>query len=218
VPQNVYGMTENSSHQYTHPDDDFATITATCGRGGPAYEVRIFDAEDSNTEVAIGERGQIAGRGAALMLGYLGDAVATRNRSGWFLSGDLGVLDEHGNLSIVGRLKDLIIRGGRNIAPAHIEDLAVRHGQVEKAAAFPVPDARLGEKVCLAILGAAEPAALLDHLAEHGLSRYDMPEHFLRLEAFPLTPSGKILKRELVAMVARGELTPEPVRWAPSDA
>ncbi len=216
VPQNVYGMTENSSHQYTHPDDDFATITATCGRGGPAYEVRIFDAENVDREVPTGERGQIAGRGAALMLGYLGEAKANRNKAGWFLSGDLGVLDARGNLSIVGRLKDLIIRGGRNIAPAHIEALAVRHAEVEKAAAFPVPDERLGEKVCLAILGQTEPAALLAHLAAHGLSRYDMPEYYLRLDTFPLTPSGKILKRELVAMVARGELDPLPVRWAPS--
>lgn len=217
VPQNVYGMTENSSHQYTHPDDDFETITATCGRGGAAYEVRIFDAADADREVPVGERGQIAGRGAALMLGYLGEAEATRNTAGWFLSGDLGVLDDRGNLSIVGRLKDLIIRGGRNIAPAHIEALAVRHGEVEKAAAFPVPDARLGEKVCLAILGQAEPAPLLAHLDQAGLSRYDMPEYYLRLETFPLTPSGKILKRELVAMVERGELDPLPVRWAPGD-
>jgi len=92
----------------------------------------------------------------------------------------------------------------------------VRHAEVEKAAAFPVPDERLGEKVCLAILGQTEPAALLAHLAAHGLSRYDMPEYYLRLDTFPLTPSGKILKRELVAMVARGELDPLPVRWAPS--
>ena len=218
VPQNVYGMTENSSHQYTHPDDNFTTITSTCGRGGQAYEVRIFDAEDADKEVPVGEHGQIAGRGAALMLGYLGDAKANRNRDGWFLSGDLGVLDDRSNLRIVGRLKDLIIRGGRNIAPAHIEDLAVRHAAVEKAAAFPIADARLGEKVCLAILGQSEPTPLLDHLAEQGLSRYDMPEYFLQMEAFPLTPSGKILKRELVAMVVRGELAPQPVRWSPSDA
>jgi acyl-CoA synthetase len=215
-PQNVYGMTENSSHQYTQPDDDTETIVTTCGRGGPAYEIRLFDQEDPDKPVPVGEVGQIGGRGAALMLGYYGDQQATAasfNRDGWFLSGDLGVLDARGNLKVVGRLKDLIIRGGRNIHPAHIENLAVKHAAVEKAAAFAVADERLGEKVCLAILGAAEPQALIAHLDAEGLSLYDMPEYFLALDEFPLTPSGKILKRALSDMVKRGELAPTPVRF-----
>lgn len=217
-PQNVYGMTENSSHQYTHPDDDPETIVATCGRGGAAYEVRIFDREDADRPVPVGTVGQIAGRGAALMLGYYGDQEATEasfNRDGWFLSGDLGALDERGNLRIAGRLKDLIIRGGRNIHPSPIEALAVRHPGVENAAVFAVADARLGEKACIAILGDAEAGHLLDHLAAEGLSRYDMPEYFVRMESFPLTPGGKIVKRELAAMAERGELEPVPVRYRP---
>jgi acyl-CoA synthetase len=218
-PQNVYGMTENSSHQYTHPNDDTGTIVATCGRGGPAYEIRLFDQEDAERAVAAGEVGQIGGKGAALMLGYYGDQEATAasfNRDGWFLSGDLGVLDEAGNLKVVGRLKDLIIRGGRNIHPAPIEDLALKHARVEKAAAFGVADERLGEKVCLAIIGGAQPAELLDHLDAEGLSLHDMPEYFLALDEFPLTASGKILKRALSDMVRRGELAPEPVRFRAS--
>ncbi|QYU66728.1 fatty acid--CoA ligase family protein [Leptolyngbya sp. 15MV] len=214
-PQNVYGMTENSSHQYTHPDDPTATIVATCGRGGRAYEVGVFDPADRDRRLGIGEVGEIGGRGAALMLGYLGNQAATEgsfNRDGWFMSGDLGVLDAAGNLSIVGRSKELIIRGGHNIHPARIEALALRHAGVARAAAFPVPDARLGERVCLAVICEVDPAELLDHLAAEGLSIYDMPERFLRLDAFPLTASGKVLKRELTAMVARGELAPKPVR------
>ena len=213
-PQNVYGMTENSSHQYTHPDDDTATVVATCGRGGRAYEVRLFDQNDSNREVAEGEVGNIGGRGAALMLGYFDNQAATEasfNRDGWFLSGDLGVLDGAGNLRIVGRLKDLIIRGGHNIYPAHIEAIAVRHPQVERAACFPVADARLGERVCIAVVGTVEPDALLGHLSAHGLSKYDMPEYFLRMEEFPLTASGKTLKRELVERTQRGVLKPVPI-------
>ena len=216
-PQNVYGMTENSSHQYTHADDDTETIVATCGRGGPAYEVRIFAPDDPDRALPAGEVGQIGGRGAALMLGYFADQRATEasfNRDGWFMSGDLGVLDSRGNLSIVGRLKDLIIRGGRNIQPARIEDLALRHAGVDKAAVFPVADARLGEKACIAVLGSVAAESLLAHLAAQGLPRYDMPEYFLRLESFPLTPSGKVLKRALVEAVRRGELAPEPVRFA----
>ena len=215
-PQNVYGMTENSSHQFTHPVDDAETIVATCGRGGRAYEVRLFDPADSDRPVGIGEVGHIGGRGAALTLGYFDNQAATEgsfNRDGWFLSGDLGMMDERGNLRIEGRLKDLIIRGGHNIYPAQIEALAHRHPGVEKAACFPVPDERLGERACLSIIGTVEPDQLLNFLAAEGLSKYDMPEYFLQVPSFPLTASGKILKRELVEMVKRNELTPVPVRY-----
>ncbi len=119
-PQNIYGMTENSSHHYTHPDDDADTICATCGRGGRGYEVKIFDQTDPDREVPAGTIGQIGGRGGALMLGYFGNQAASEqsfNRDGWFLSGDLGRLDARGNLQIVGRLKDIVIRGGHNIHP-----------------------------------------------------------------------------------------------------
>lgn len=214
TPQNVYGMTENSSHQYTHPGDSPEVIVTTCGRGGRAYEVRLFDPSDGDKEVAPGEVGQIGGRGAALMLGYFNNQAATEssfNRDGWFLSGDLGVLDASGNLRIEGRLKDLIIRGGHNIYPSHIEAVAVRHKQVNRVAAFPVPDDRLGERVCIAISGTAELEDLMQHLRDQGISKYDMPEYFVRLEEFPLTASGKILKRELALQVRRGELAPVPI-------
>ena len=215
-PQNIYGMTETSSHQYTHPDDDEVTIITTCGRGGPSYEVRLFDPLDPDRQVPPGTVGQIAGRGAALMLGYLDNQTATEqsfNSDGWFLSGDLGVFDERGNLRIEGRLKDIVIRGGHNIYPAMIEALALRHPDVTKAAVFPVADERLGERVCLAIIGTIAEEAILQHLRAEGLSKYDMPEFFIRVDTFPLTASGKILKRELVQMVKRGELLPQAVRF-----
>lgn len=215
-PQNVYGMTENSSHQYTQRDDDFDTIVGTCGRGGRAYEVRIFDSSNPDIEVPAGITGEIGGRGGALMLGYYANQEATAasfNKTGWFLSGDLGSLDQQGNLRIEGRLKDLIIRGGHNIYPAQIEALALRHAQVEKVAAFPVADERLGEKVCAAVIGSIDSRTLLAHLADEGLSRYDMPEYFIRMDAFPLTASGKILKRELVEMAKRGDIKPIPILY-----
>ena len=96
APQNIYGMTENSSHHFTHPGDDAETVTRTCGRGGKAYEVAIFDMADPDKPVGTGVSGQIAGRGGALMLGYFANQEATEesfNASGWFLSGDLGSLD-----------------------------------------------------------------------------------------------------------------------------
>jgi acyl-CoA synthetase len=219
TPQNIYGMTENGSHQYTLPSDDATTITATCGRACPGYEVKLWQPDNPDFEAQPGEVGEIGGRGGLLMLGYYGNQKSTEsafNAHGWFMSGDLGRLDAHGNLQIVGRKKDLIIRGGHNIYPTRIENLALRHPNVAKAAVFPVPDERLGEKVCLAIVAQSRTPsaeALLQHLNEVGLSKYDMPEYFVVLPEFPLTASGKILKRELVAWCATGRIQPQPVRW-----
>jgi acyl-CoA synthetase len=220
TPQNVYGMSENSSHQYTLPTDDPETIVATCGRACRAYEIRLWDQDNPDIEVALGEIGEIGGRGACLTLGYFDNQQATEesfNRSGWFMSGDLGRFDPNGNLEIVGRKKDLIIRGGHNIHPAKIEDLTMRHPAVARCAAFAMADARLGEKVCLSVIfheGASAGAdELLRHLNETGLSRYDMPEYFISMTAYPLTASGKILKRELVEWAKSGHIRPEPVRW-----
>jgi len=219
VPQSGYGMTETCSHQYTRPGDEPRLIIESSGRACDGYEIRIFRQDDPDTEAAVGEIGQIAGRGASLMLGYFNDQAATEdsfNKSGWFLTGDIGWVDEAGFLRITGRKKDVIIRGGHNIYPAKIEDLAMRHPLLERAAVVPVADERLGEKVCLAVvtrgredLGAE---AMLAHLDAVGLSRFDMPEYFLRLDAMPLTSSGKILKRELVAKIQAGRLVPQPVR------
>ncbi|WP_459617002.1 class I adenylate-forming enzyme family protein [Bordetella sp. 2513F-2] len=219
-PQNVYGMTENGSHQYTLPSDDGNTIVATCGRACKGYEIRIFDQENPDVEVGPGETGEIGGKGGVLTLGYYDNQDATEksfNSSGWFLSGDLGRLDENGCLQVMGRKKDLIIRGGHNIYPSRIEDLAHRHPAIVKSAAFPVPDERLGEKVCLAVILATgsslDARQVLRHLYDAGLSKYDMPEYFITMEAFPLTPSGKILKRELIEWLKDGRIVPEPVRW-----
>jgi len=219
-PQNIYGMTENGSHQYTLPDDDVEVITATCGRACGGYETRLWDQENPDIEAKPGELGEIGTRGGLLMLGYFNNQSATENSfnaGGWFLSGDLGRFDAKGNLQIVGRKKDLIIRGGHNIYPAHIENLTVKHPAVLKAAAFPIADERLGERVCLAIIArdgtALDAGQMLDHLGEHGLSKYDMPEYFICMEAFPQTASGKILKRELVEMAKAGKLKPASVRW-----
>jgi acyl-CoA synthetase len=222
VPQNVYGMSENSSHQYTLPSDPAETIVATCGRACAAYEIRLWDQENPDIEVAPGEIGEIGGRGACLMLGYFDNQQATEdsfNREGWFLSGDLGRLDANGCLEIVGRKKDLIIRGGHNIHPARIEDLAMRHRAIARCAAFAVDDYRLGEKVCLSVIfhegASVAPGELLAHLHKAGLSRYDMPEYFIAMTAYPLTASGKILKRELVEWARNGRIQPVPVRWTP---
>jgi acyl-CoA synthetase len=218
VPQSGYGMTETCSHQYTLSDDTPERIVATCGRCCEGYEIRIWRQDNPDIEAAPGEIGQIGGRGASLMLGYFDDQAGTEaafNAQGWFMTGDLGWLDEAGYLRITGRIKDVIIRGGRNIYPARIEALAMNHEAVEKAAAFAVADPRLGERVCLAVVARkdmqAEPEAILKHLDAAGLPKYDMPEFILPLDAMPLTASGKVIKRDLVRWVEEGRVRPLPV-------
>lgn len=220
VAQSGFGMTEACSHQYTLPSDPPARIVGTSGKACPGYEVRVFSATDPDLELPAGEIGHIGGRGASLMLGYFDDQSATErsfNRAGWFLTGDLGRLDGDGYLQITGRIKDIIIRGGHNIHPAHIERLTSRYPGVERAAAIPVKDERLGEKVCIVVMpvngNVIDPAGLLSHLHAQGLSKYDMPEYFLQVADIPLGPSGKILKRALLPDVEAGRLKPQPVRW-----
>lgn len=224
VPQSGYGMTEAGSHHYTRMDDDADRVVQTSGRSCDGYEVRIFSTDDIDAEMPIGEAGQIGGRGASLMLGYFDDQSANDeafNADGWFMTGDLGRLDKDGYLEITGRKKDLIIRGGHNIYPARIENLAMQHPGVARAAALPVPDRRLGEKVCLAVMlrpsSVVTPDEILAHLDRCGLSRYDMPEYFLRLDEIPLTASGKILKRDIAAQIVEGKIVPSPVRFMPDE-
>ncbi len=219
-PQSGYGMTETCSHQYTLPNDDPRLIVESCGRSCAGYEIRIFDRENPDRELPAGEIGQIGGKGASLMLGYFDDQKATEesfNRDGWFMTGDLGWVDENGYLRITGRKKDVIIRGGHNIYPARIEALASTHDAVQRVAAVAMPDPRLGERVCLAVMfqpgKAASAEDILDHLDGVGLSRYDMPEYFLSVDEIPLTPSGKIRKRDVVDWIADGRVTPVAVRF-----
>ena len=220
LPQSGYGMTETCSHQYTLRTDSPKRIAETCGHACPGYEIRIWDRNDADVELPAGEIGQIGGRGASLMLGYFDDQASTEdafNSFGWFMTGDLGSLDADGYLRIVGRKKDVIIRGGHNIYPARIEELAMQHPAIHQAAAVPIADARLGEKVCLtASFHPGEtlaPMEVLAHLAATGLSKYDMPEYFLALEQLPQTASGKIRKREIIALITTGGVDLIPVRW-----
>ena len=218
VPQSGYGMTETCSHQYTLPNDEPKLIAESCGKACPGYEIRIFDRKDPNRQLPPREVGQIGGRGASLMLGYFDDQAATEdsfNRDGWFMTGDLGWVDENGYLRVTGRKKDVIIRGGHNIYPAKIESLSATHHAIKRAAAVPVPDPRLGERVCLAVMFwpgkvvAAEE--ILKHLNDNGLSKYDMPEFFLELDELPLTASGKVRKLDIVDWITDGRAKPTPI-------
>jgi acyl-CoA synthetase len=219
LPQSGYGMTEACSHQYTLPTDGPQLIAESCGKSCPSYEIRIFDQDAPNRELPARRIGEIGGRGASLMLGYFDDQKATEesfNRDGWFMTGDLGWVDENGYLRVTGRKKDVIIRGGHNIYPARIEALAASHDAVQRVVAVPVPDQRLGERVCLAVMfrpgKAASPEELLRHLDEGGLSKYEMPEFFLAIDEIPLTASGKVRKLNIVEWIADGRARPIAIR------
>ena len=212
-PQSGYGMTENCGHQYTMPDDDARLIIETSGKMLRGLRASRLQGRRSRHR-GRARRGRPARRARRrLMLGYFDDQAATEdafNKSGWFMTGDLGTIDAQGYLRIAGRSKDIIIRGGHNIHPARIEELATRHPAVQRAAAVPVKDARLGEKVCLAVVIRAGQGRRAGRTARRistaaGLSKYDMPEYFLRLDEIPLTPNGKMLKRAIVDWIADGK-------------
>ena len=217
--QSGYGMTENCAHQYTRPGDSARQIIETCGKVGDGYEVRIFAINDADKLAKPGEVGQVGGKGASLMLGYFADQAATEasfNSDGWFMTGDLGRHDEQGYLHITGRMKDVIIRGGHNINPGRIEDFAMRHGAIERAAVFPIADERLGERICLAVMFRpgqnASAEQILQRMEGAGLTRYEMPEYFISLPEIPVMTNGKIRKPDLIKRVKAGEIVPEPVR------
>jgi acyl-CoA synthetase len=198
-------------------------IIETSGKACSSYEACIFSSDDMNKKLPAGEVGQIGGRGASLMLGYFADQTATQNsfnRDGWFMTGDLGWMDDKGYIRITGRKKDVIIRGGHNIYPAKIESLVMRHTSIAHAAAVPIADDRLGEKVCLVVTtktsDTLNPDDMLRHLDEVGLSKFDMPEFYLQIDKLPLTPSGKILKRVIVDDIRDGKINPVPVRFKAS--
>lgn len=218
--QSGYGMTENCAHQYTRPSDTPEQIIQTCGRVCAGYEVCIFDINDTDKPAQPGEVGQIGGRGASLMLGYFGDQRATEssfNSDGWFITGDLGRHDESGYLHIAGRKKDLIIRGGVNINPSRIEDFTMRHDAVMRAAAFPIADERLGERICLAVMfkegQSASQEQIFQCIETAGLTRYEMPEYFLVLPDIPIMTNGKILKIKIIKQVQAGEIIPQRIHW-----
>ena len=220
--QSGYGMTEGGSHHYTRPDDPTELVVGTSGRPFDGHRCRVVDRDDPERELPPGEVGQITSEGPSVTVGYFDDQRQTEqafNQQGWLLTGDLGWVDEQGYIRITGRKKDLIIRGGHNIYPASIEQRATQHPGVTHAAAIPVPHERLGEKVGLVIQpsvhGAPSPDELLAHLATSGVSRYDMPEHLAVLDRLPLTASGKVAKRELLAMLDAGELGLSDVRYVP---
>ena len=177
----------------------------TCGRGGRGLRGAAVRSGRSRPRGAAGEVGEIGGRGGALMLGYFDNQAATEtsfNRDGWFMSGDLGCSTSSGNLKIVGRLEGPDHpRRPQHLSRAHRGAGAAAAGGRARRLLSGGRRAARRAGVHRRDRAPWRPSELLAHLGREGLSKYDMPEYFVRLDEFPLTASGKILKRELVEMV-----------------
>jgi acyl-CoA synthetase (AMP-forming)/AMP-acid ligase II len=181
--------------------DSDRALRETVGSVTPGYEVKIVD--ENRQPLGTNEVGEIALRSGSVMLGYYKDEELTRqviDEDGWYYSGDLGSFDEEGYLRIAGRIKDMIIRAGQNIYPAELEDVLVKYPKVEYAAVVGVPDDIAGERVEAFVIPSDQQdlskVELMEYCREN-LAPYKVPHNIHFIEEFPMTPSGKVLKREL---------------------
>ena len=196
---NGYGMTETSSAiMVTSPTDTAERRVTTVGRVMPHIEAKIVD--PAGTTVKIGEAGEILVRGYSTMLGYWGDPETTSktiDSEGWLRTGDLGMFDEGGYGRIVGRIKDMIIRGGENISCSEIEEFLLLHPAIESACVVGVPDERYGEELCACLklkAGSHVKEQEVQEFCREKISHYKIPRYVRFVDDFPLTTSGKVQK------------------------
>jgi len=215
----TYGLTEASPGvSGSSPQAPLAQRTDTIGAALPDVELRIVDPV-SLRDLPPDQPGELLVRGPNVMAGYHDDPQATARAitpDGWLRTGDQCVRDADGLLRVSGRIKDIIIRGGENLAPAEIEAALREHPDVLDAAVFGVPDPRFGEEVAVAVIlrdgFELDPAALAGHLKPR-LAAFKIPKLWHRVSAFPLTGSGKVQKYRLREIYgARDAVTPDPAR------
>ena len=206
-----YGMTETSPLSFqSRTDDPIDRRVSTVGRILPHVEVKIVDA---NGKVArLGESGELCTRGYGVMRGYWDDPERSADAidaTGWMHSGDLATIDEHGYCTIVGRLKDMLIRGGENIYPREIEEFLLRHPKVQSAQVFGVPDHRLGEEICAFIVLKPNQSATPEEIQSFcrgQISHHKVPRYIRFVSEFPMTATGKpqkyVMREQIVSELA----------------
>ncbi|WDP83972.1 MAG: AMP-binding protein [Desulfobacter sp.] len=201
-----YGLTEASPVMtYTRIEDDLRVRVETVGRALPHIEVKIIDPE-TGKELGTGEQGEVCCRGYSVMKGYYNNPEATAeaiDKEGWLHSGDLGILDRQGNLSITGRHKDMIIRGGENIYPREIEEFLYRMDEIMDVQVAAVPSEKYGEEVGAFVIlkegSDIDPSDVSD-FCRGKISRYKIPRYVHFTKEYPMTASGKIQKYKLTQM------------------
>jgi acyl-CoA synthetase (AMP-forming)/AMP-acid ligase II len=206
----AYGLTEATGVvTMCRQGDDPDVISHSSGRAIPDTEVRIVD--DAGAELPAGQPGEILVRGYTVVAGYFEDPEATAEAidpEGWLHTGDIGVMDEAGNVTITDRKKDMFIVGGFNAYPAEIEGALLRHPGVSQVAVVGVPDPRMGEVGCAFVVPRpdTDPAGLAAELTEWAreqMANYKVPRTVRIIEALPLNASGKVLKTELRARAGK---------------
>jgi len=195
-----YGMTETSPvSAQTTADDDMERRVSTVGRVHPHVEVKIVDPE-TGLAVPRGVTGEMCTRGYSVMLGYWDNpeqTAAVIDQARWMHTGDLAVMDEAGYLNIVGRIKDMIIRGGENVYPREIEEFLYRHPAIEDVQVIGVPDLRFGEEICAWVKLRPGEALSEDELREYcqgQIAHYKIPRYLRITGQFPMTVTGKVQK------------------------
>lgn len=200
----AYGMTETSPVScQTRVEDDLDRRTASIGRVHPHLEVKIVDPATGET-VPRGEPGELCTKGYSVMLGYWEDEEKTReaiDEDGWMHTGDLAEMRDDGYCNIVGRIKDMVIRGGENVYPREIEEFLYQHPDVEDVQVIGVPDEKYGEELCawIKVKAGKEPldAAAVREFCQGRLSHYKIPRYVMVVEEFPMTVTGKIRKVQM---------------------
>lgn len=200
----LLGMLETGYQTYTRPTDDPERVAGSVGHPASHMGLKLVDLD--GREVPGGAEGDICCDGPSVHLGYHNNPAANAEAflpDGWFRSGDLGVIDSEGNLRIVGRLKEMINRGGKKFFPREIEEILYTHPQVLYAAIVGIPDPRLGERNCLCLVPRGQPPALADLLRFLGdtVATYKLPERLELFAQFPFTPTGKIQRHALIREV-----------------
>jgi fatty-acyl-CoA synthase len=198
-----YGMTETSPvSTQTRRDDDLEHRTATVGAAHPHVEIRIADPETGRT-LPRGTPGEFQTRGYSVMLGYWDADEQTSealDAAGWMHTGDLAVMDDDGYVRIVGRIKDMIIRGGENVYPREIEEHLYKHPDVSDVQVVGVPDARRGEEAAAWVVRRSGSSVTEDDLRRHcidQIAHYKVPRYVLFTDDFPMTVTGKVQKYKL---------------------
>jgi acyl-CoA synthetase (AMP-forming)/AMP-acid ligase II len=210
----MYGMLEAGTQSQTRLSEDPEAVCGTVGRSQPGIDNKIVD--DGGTDLPRGAVGEIWSRGPSVAIGYYRNPDANArsfSEGGWFHTGDQGVMDEQGYLRIVGRKREMLIRGGANIYPREIEEVLYQHPAVQDAAIVGLPDPRLGERVCACIVPKQGQSITFEEMVQFlrdKIATYKLPEFLEILSELPRTPTGKVQKgplRDLVIQARRAPAT-----------
>jgi len=213
-----YGQTELSPlNHITRPDDSVVQRIETVGRVVPRIEVKIADSQ--GRVVTVGEKGEICTRGYSVMQGYWNDEEKTKetiDEAGWLHSGDIGIMDEEGYVRVVGRTKDMVIRGGENIYPREVEEFLYTHPKIQDVQVFGIPDETMGEELCAWIKvqgGESMEASEIKAYCRGKVAHFKVPKYIKFVDDYPMTVTGKVQKFKM-----REEMIADHEEYAASES